>query len=251
MDEMNIESLLLRDAASTAYPATPSMHAGVMSTIASPSPSTTPRSARPFARALVAFAITAFALLGALVVPASRDAIADFFGIEGSQVERLPTPAPGVTPTALPPARVVDDLATPVALDAIAATVGFEPALADGRTPQRAYVAHYGTAVAAILDYDDLDVWEVRSDGMFEGLFEKGVPNQTQILDVSVGGRPARWITGGPHLVGFYDAQRVLVEGSVRTVARSTLIWRTDGALYRIETSLTLADATRIAESLP
>lgn len=249
MDEMTLDRLLTRSAETTVYPPTPRLRARVATLIAAPS-----RPARggiqSLALAVAALCIAAAALL-TLALPPSREAIADFFGIEGSRIERLPTSAPGVASTPFPTPRVVDDLATPVALDDITAAAGFEPALPLARTPERAYVAHYGAIPAVIISYSDFDLWQVRANGDFEGLFQKGVPTDTQILDVAVGGRPARWITGGPHLVGFYDGQRALVEGSIRTVARSTLIWRTDVALYRIETSLALDEATSIAESLP
>ena len=39
--------------------------------------------------------------------------------------------------------------------------------------------------------------------------------------------------------------------GHTRTVSRDTLIWRTDFAFYRVETTLSLDEAIRIAETLP
>jgi hypothetical protein len=43
----------------------------------------------------------------------------------------------------------------------------------------------------------------------------------------------------------------VAIPESFRQVDRSTLIWRTDAAFYRIETDLPMEDAIRIAETLP
>jgi hypothetical protein len=62
---------------------------------------------------------------------------------------------------------------------------------------------------------------------------------------------PARWITGGAHLLAFRTDDGTEIEESIRTVRRNTLIWRTDHAFYRIETELPLEEAREIANTLP
>jgi hypothetical protein len=51
--------------------------------------------------------------------------------------------------------------------------------------------------------------------------------------------------------VEYVDENGVASQESSRMVERSTLIWRTDAALYRLETDLSLDDAVTIAETLP
>lgn len=115
MDELMLERLLRRAAANSAYPPTPALRGRVLAAITEPAPARPSR--RPaFALAAIAtIATIALALSIALTVPNSRSAIAEFFGVEGSKIERLPTPAPGVTPTPLPAPADPAALATPIA----------------------------------------------------------------------------------------------------------------------------------------
>src|SRR5262245_54597556 len=102
MDELYEVTLLERAASHVVYPATPDRRGRVPAAIgqspaASPSMRRTnaqrPRLQRAFAAIVAAVAVVGSAIV--LGVPASRSAIAEFFGIEGSEVEILPSPAPG------------------------------------------------------------------------------------------------------------------------------------------------------------
>ena len=108
---------------------------------------------------------------------------------------------------------------------------------------------------AVILVYGQYDLWETRLDvrSFQNGLpsFEKLAGGGTRIDNLTIHSQSAAWISGGSHIVRFTDAQGREAAGSLRTVARNTLIWRTDFALYRLETELSEADAVRVAESLP
>ena len=233
MDDMMLERFLERIAATAAYPATPALR--------------TRPSRRP-ALAVAAIVMIGLGLIIALAVPNSRSAIAEFSGVEGSKVERLPTPAPGVTPTPLPIPADPASLATPVSLEEASRRVEFQPARPRGKgEPTAVFVATYGSESVVILRYADFDLWEMRARDVF---FGKGVPTGVVLRDTSVAGRPAHWIEGGPHTVRLFD-DRGEFPGSERTVARDTLIWRTDFALYRMETTLSDAAAIRVAETLP
>jgi hypothetical protein len=249
MDDMMLEQLVGRVAALTVYPPTPALRGRVAAAIAGSSHA--PARMRPrFAVVLTTLAAIAIALAAvALAAPSSRSAIADFFGVDGSRIERLPTSAPEVTPTPLPPASDPAAIATPVSLDEAERRVGFvPPSPRDAGPPRAVYVKTYGeTDTVAILRFDAYDLWEMRPRDVFLG---KGLPEGVVERDTIVGGRPAYWIEGGPHVAYLFDQQGEL-PGSERTVARDTLIWRTDFALYRMETTLSLADATRLAETLP
>src|SRR5712691_1098384 len=102
MNEMSFEERLLeRVAASMTYPATPQLRSRVVSAISAPSPRrAAPQLRRPLVLGIAATAAIVVAVV--LGVPASRTAVAKFFHIQGSTIERLPTPRPGETPTPFP-----------------------------------------------------------------------------------------------------------------------------------------------------
>lgn len=248
MDDVMLERLLVRAAAATVYPPTPAVRGRVTAAILAPTATSARRSWRP-AFVLAGLAIVALAVAITLAVPSSRSAVADLFRIEGTKIERLPTPAAGVTPTPLPPASDPASIATPVSLSEAQRRIGFRPALPRGAgDPSAVYVKTYGeTDSVAILRYAAYDLWEMRPRDL---TFGKGAPQDVIIRETAVGGRPAYWIEGGPHVVAVFD-QRGEIPGSERTVAHDTLIWRTDFALYRLELALSQAEALSVAETLP
>jgi hypothetical protein len=251
MDDLTFEARVLRPlAARTAYPAAPQLRARVLAAVADAAPAPAPR-LLPMRRAAIVLAAVLVLLVGvaaALALPGSRSAIADFFGIEGSRIEILPTPPPGVTPTPFPTPAGIESYATPASLDAAARAAGFTPALpARDGDPRAVYLVDYGEPPPVVLDYDRFDLWESHT----VGFFGKGVPPELIIRDFTIKGQPATWISGGSHIVRFVDESGREVQASVRTVDRNTLIWRTPFAFYRLETDLPEAEAIRIAESLP
>jgi hypothetical protein len=238
---------LAHAAAGMAYPVTPDLRARVRASIARDdalSDERGPSSVRRYAFA--AGVVGAVSVAAVLALPASRSAVADFFGIEGERIERLPTPPPGTTATPLPTATGIEQLATPVALEAAAARAGFEPALVRGDAPAAAYVLDYGGPVV-VLQYERYDLWQSRA----MGLFEKGLPAEALLREFTIDGDPAAWISGGHHIVRYIDASGAEVAGSQRTVARNTLVWSTAASHYRIETDLSQEEAVAIAETLP
>jgi len=253
MDEVMFgHDLLERASASVQFPATPQLRTRVLAKIAAPP---VREMERWRARALPALATATIVLAAAsgvtLAVPSSRSAVADFFGIEGSKIEILPTPAGGLTPTPFPTPSEIDPNAVASSLEKAALAAGFEPALPRDEDPERVYTVQYGNSTALILRYDNFDLWEIRTDGSFDGTFGKGGGPGSTIRDLNVNGLPARWVAGGPHFVRYIDAQGNIDESTERIVGRDTLIWRTEFALYRMETTLLLADAVGVAEALP
>jgi hypothetical protein len=244
-DRMYGEQVLQQTATTLPYPATPSLRSAVLTTIATPAGQRAGRWPAP--RSLPAFAAVAVAIavgvVAVLAIPSSRSAVADFFGIEGTTVDVVPTIPPA-------PTAEIDTNAAGSTLDGAAAIAGFEPALPNGDEPNAVYTVDYGTSTGIILRYDGFDLWQV-DDGTFDGNFGKEVPGSGSIEDLTINGVPARWITGAPHFVEYTDADGVTSQESSRQVVRSTLIWRTNTALYRLETDLPLVDAVAIAETLP
>jgi hypothetical protein len=180
-------------------------------------------------------------------VPSSRSAVADFFGIRGEKIERLPSPPPGTTATPFPTPTGIDNFGRPSTLGDAQRILGFAPELARGDEPEAVYLVQFGAATVAVLRYDGFDVWQSRDTG----LFEKGLPASALLREFTIDGNPAAWISGGHHIVSYTDAEGTPVAGSQRTVDRNTLVWSTATTNYRIETDLPLDDAIVIAESLP
>ncbi len=249
-DAPSIEMLLQRAGNTTVFPKTPQLRGRVLRVIAAPArqPVERPRTPRRLP-ALAAVAVTVIAIVAIVFgEPSSREAVADFFGIEGSEVEVLPTSSAG--PTSLPSPLAIDANAVRSSLTDAHIATGFEPALANDREPSSVYLVDYGRSTGVILRYDAFDLWQVEG-GSFEGTFGKGVPSPATITDLTISGVPARWISGGGHYVEYVDDTGTTLDGGFRYVERSTLIWRTQFALYRLETDLSLEESMAIAETLP
>lgn len=252
MDEVMFgQGMLERAAASFQYPSTPQLRARVLARIAAPPVEAKERRPAWALPALAAVISLVVAMGTALAVPASRDAVADFFGIEGSKVEPLPTAPPGTTPTPFPTPSEIDPEAITSSRAKAELATGRPLALPNDFEPESVYLRQYGDSTGVILRFSDFDLWEIDTDGNFDGTFGKGGGPGSVIQDLTVNGRPARWVAGGPHLVRYIDAQGRVDESTERTVVRDTLIWRTEYALYRMETVLPLEDALAIAEMLP
>lgn len=249
MGDVMLERLLERAAAAAVYPATPALRGRVLSAIAE-SPSGAARRAHMPRLALAAMVASVLAAIAiALAVPSSRSALAELFGIEGLRIERLPGPVAGVTPTPLPEPGDLPSIAERVSLAEAERRSAFAPVVPRGAgEPAAVYVKTYGESdTVIILHYAAFDLWEARPRDIF---LKKGLPEGVNAQDATVGGHQARWIEGGSHIAIVLDEYGA-IPGSERTVARDTLIWRTNYALYRIETTLQLADAIRLAETLP
>jgi hypothetical protein len=185
----------------------------------------------------------------------------------------LPTPAPGTTATPFPSPQAREEYASPTTYFAAPSLVGFAPELLSAAgTPRGFYTLQYLGVRVLIVDYERFALWEVRdltvdkgvidktlgvtptpyprAPGVFEkGLFDKGVQ---RLAEAEVSGRPAYWISGGPHFMRFLGPDGTPVAGSSRTVQRNTLVWRgPDGTNYRLEIDGTLEEALLIANSLP
>jgi hypothetical protein len=251
MTDRDLELLLQRSAASMAYPATPQLGARVLGAIATPVPRRVDRSRPRLRRPAFAFAsvAAAFAAMIALAVPTSRSAIADFFGIDGSEIERLPSPAPGTTATPFPTPQSLPSAARAASLAEIASALGFAPALVDGEEPASSYLVDLLDESVAVLRYPEFDLWQSELSTV---VAQKQLSGTTRLEEFTLeGGVPARWVTGGEYVLVFVDPTGEEIDASFRVVDRSTLIWRTDRAFYRLETTLDRDAATAIAESLP
>jgi hypothetical protein len=173
----------------------------------------------------------------ALVVPASRTALAEFFGLDNVHVDVEPKS------TALPtvPSEEFGRAAT---LDEARDALDFRLALPAEGEPDAAYlIEDQAGPAAAILVYerDGFELWET------ERLeFGKGVRLQSFVREVEVNGEVGVWIDPGH--TAYLEAAGL--ETFRRGVDRGVLLWERDGVTYRLETSQTQEEAVEIAESV-
>ena len=250
-----VETLLSDAARETRWPATPELRAAVLNSL-----NRAPDRGRPvlLTRRAFAIALAALALFVTAVLanPGTRTAVAEFFGlVEGYRIEVVPTIAatagfaPANTPSATATATPLDGIASRSTLDAATAALRVVPALVSGEPQPEVYVARFGGQTFVLLRYPRFDLWQGR-DGV-PGMQVKSLPEGTVIETPSVNGRAGYWVAGVERSVRFVDADGRDVPGSTRMVTRNALVWSGANRLYRLETDLPLAEALRLANSLP
>jgi hypothetical protein len=258
--DLELERALRAFAPRYPYPPTPNLAVRVRTRIvASPVRRRPGRAPWGDPRRLALVAALLLVLLGtaALVIPGSRDAIAHFFHVQGVIVNRVPSPAPSLTPptslnlgrlttitdaqaavrfTIAVPAR----LGPPDAVYVASGPPGGEVALAYTPRPGIPLVRQTGLGVL---------ITEFRGD-LIPGYITKEVGPGGTVEEVSVNGDPGWWIAGEPHTI----LVRVGPDSSqleTLRLAANTLVWAHGGVTYRIESDLSKGDAIRIAGSLP
>lgn len=248
-----IDALLRASAKAFSYPRTPNViAASVRIRLGDDASSFAERLravvARPVLRAAAAVVLVAAVVVAsALVVPQSREALADFFGLSRVKIEIGPVLGPP------PPVLSPDSFAEPATLAGAREALEFDIRLPvqDGvwLLPEEVYVQDIGgtSAPVVILVYEseDFDLYQ-RSTGFYG----KGLPDAELARESSVNGRPAIWIDSGGHIARSLDADGNLLIETERTVERGTLLWEDGGISYRLETGLSEEGAILLAESL-
>ena len=82
-----------------------------------------------------------------------------------------------------------------------------------------------------------------------ERYFEKVLGPDTTLTRVTVSGSPGYWISGAPHFFFYIDPNGQAINDDHPTVG-DVLLWTKGDVTYRLETSLGMAAAIRLAESL-
>lgn len=241
-----------------AYPPTPALADAVQQRLTEPAARF---SQRQWLRPVLAFGLVlALLIAGLLAVPPVRAAIAEWLQIGAVRIWLVtptpaplplpPAPSPQPTPTLLP---TLFDLAGATTLAAAQQQVDFPVRLptypADLGAPDGVYYQDLGGPALVLVWLDPAQPTRARLSLHILGptvFAEKG--NVGRVEQTTVNGQPALW-TEGPYLLAYrrgnaidWDIQR-LVEGHV-------LLWTADQLTYRLETSTSLAEAVRIAESL-
>ncbi len=224
-----------------AYPATPDLAQRVRMSI-SDSPPARP-SARPWLLAVagIAVAVVLTAALAGSIAPA-REVVASFFDrINVFQTDEPTTGLPTeITGTEVTLTQAESLLGDPVLL----------PSYRDGLPPKRILFQEYGrfnTVVTFFEPAGDAPFLVVQTNA-FVG---KGLPVDSGATAAAVEDLPgdAYWIEGA-HTVEFHDDAGQLIPESKRLTGENTLIFDSDGLVFRIEGDLSQDEALRIAKSL-
>jgi hypothetical protein len=186
-------------------------------------------------RRLVAVLVAALLLLpaGALALPGPRHAILEALGLRHVTVERVKR---------LPPARD-PHLGERTPLGAVPHAAGFVPLVpAALGAPDRAYVNQQ--IVTYVYDQPHLLLAQARGGLDSEIVLRKVLAVEDTARPVRIRGAHGVWLPR-PHLIQWVDATGPLVRSG------SALIWERDGLVVRLEGARSLADALRVARSIP
>lgn len=198
--------------------------------------------------ALAAAAIVIFVV----ATPAGRQAVADLLEVAGIRVSwSEPTVAPGAGL----------DLGNEVTEEEAAEMASFPllfPVAAEVGEPDGVYFSDFppGGAVHLVWESDrSLPAAGETGVGLLYSQFEpdaplvfiKSLPPEVEAHPVTVRGNQGFWIEGAPHII-FYEDETGSHERA--RLAANVLAWEEGGVTHRIETTLALDDALRLAESL-
>jgi hypothetical protein len=253
-----LELMLSQLGAELDWPQTPDLAPGVRARLTErrPEPRRRPLITgfhRSLALALVVLLV--LATVTAAAVPAVRDAVLEFLGLQGATVERrttLPTP---------PPERPLD-LGRRTTLESAGETLAFEPlAPAALGGPDGVYVRRGVPGGELSLTYLPrpglprarstrlgLLVGEFRGD-LDPNYIGKVVGPGGVVERLTVDGAPAIWIEGVPHFFFYRDPTGRVIETELRLAQNVLLVERGD-LLVRLEGAMSRARAVQIARSL-
>jgi hypothetical protein len=222
-----------------------------------------PRRVRPGAlRRVAVAAVAAVAIAVALAVPASRSAIASWFGFSGIEISRE---SPRATPSAQETTPAPFGAGTPVSLAQAQRAMGRSLRLpAELRSPDDVLLMRDQGAVVVTTAYRSafglprtsqtgyaLVVTEIGFAG--EPLLEKILQSGASAVAVTVAGRHPGVFIAGPQSILSLDATRggprnpTVHEVAPRTSA-NTVIWNDGVVTYRVEGDFQQAGALRIAD---
>lgn len=205
-------------------------------------------------RLVLALAVLVVALGAAFAVPPARTAILELLGLKGVVVVRVVT---------LPEAPVAADLALGEAasLEEARRRVSFwilvpaalgppdEVYVADG-VPGRVslvYRARFGLPESS---HTGVGLLLVEFDGELDPrLIQKLVGPGAGVEEVSAGGAPGLWFSGGPHVVLYRDPAGEIREDTFR-LAGNVLVWQDGRLLLRLEAEIGKDEALELARSL-
>jgi hypothetical protein len=209
---------------------------------------------RPLAIALASLLVLAGGVVAA--VPSVRDAVLEFFGLQGATVERreqLP-PAPDLRPLRLGERTTLEEAR---------GSLGFEPLVpAAAGTPDAVYVNEDVPGGALSLAYRPaaglpvarstrlgLLVEEFRGDLLPEYV-GKTAGEATRIERLTIDGERAIWLEGAPHFFFYRPPSGEPFREELLRIAQNVLLLEQGRVLVRLEGAFGLGRAIELARSL-
>lgn len=255
-----------------AFPATPDLAGQVAAALRQEARPPVPVRSTPLfqRRWLAAAAVLILLVVGLLLFPQTRTAIADRLGLPGVEIhwfdgEPAPEPSPVSDVSAL-------GLGRPVSLEAARAAVPFPlavPALPAFAAPPGVYLLGEGeTAMVSFVYPPTPELPETSIPGVgalltqFAGstnrnFITKGLSGGdgsagTSIEIVGVTGNAGFWIEGAPHtfFLACSEVDREECREEPYRLAGNVLLWEDDGVVLRLESALPLEASLAIAESV-
>ncbi|HZK50831.1 MAG TPA: hypothetical protein VFD47_04615 [Actinomycetota bacterium] len=216
-----------------------------------------PRRATPWRTLAYAAAFVGLlSIVSLLSFPGVRTAVADFLGIGGVRIDTegtAPTPAAELDlgeRVSLGQARdlvsfevrLPDALGRPDSVWLDTGVTGGQVALAYESSP--GLPAAPGTNLGALVtQFPDAEVAATALKKV------TGSRAGTTFEPVVVEGEQGFWVSGEPHVIAYLEPDGSVRNETVR-LAGNVLLWESDGVTYRIESTLSQAEALAIAESL-
>ena len=212
---------------------------------------TEPRPAARRRRGWIPVTATLIVLVAALLVlsPQAREAVADFLGVAGIEIE--------TRPELEEPVGAGLDLGREVAIGELVELVDFPvsvPALAgepDGVYLSAGQVNMVWEGGGRLPAAGDTGVGLLYSQFQSEtggDRFVKGVGGENTVVAIEVAGSRGLWVEG-PHSISTEDESGIPIEETLR-LAGNVLMWESDDVTHRIETAVGLEETLRIAESV-
>jgi len=219
-------------------------------------------------RLTIAGLALAASIAAVIAIPSSRQAVANWFGIGSTRIERTPIPStasPATTTVVVFPAQL--DLGQPVSTVEARELTGLPvPVAAALGTPSGVFVVvppESGQIVVVYPALADLPASPVAGVGALlstvagrldRGLLLKvaqpGTIVENLFVTVASGARvSAIWLAGEPHSYAVVDDEDHVVFDTLR-LATNTLLWMDGGVVFRLEAELTLEQAIEIAATV-
>jgi hypothetical protein len=205
------------------------------------------RSFLPARRTLViALALLAVAVGALMAVPGTRAAILEFFGVRGVAIEHVET-----LPTV--PTAVDLNLGARVSLDRARELADFEVVVPEALgEPDEVYFSDFppGGMVAFVYgSSDEPRALLTQFKASVRDAFFKKVEAGTQIEQVNVDGQPGLYLSGAPHVFGYFDESGTYQEETLRLVG-NVLLWERPPVTLRLEGDIPRDVALQIARSV-
>jgi hypothetical protein len=250
----DLEAALVALAARLDVPDGPNLAPRVRSAIETAPPHRPARRLLPRLQPALAMAAVVAMLVAGLLLfsPTTREAIADWIGLDGVRIT-----------SGDPPAAIAEDLllGERVDLEEARARAGFDlKTLGNLGPPDEIYVREDRPGAKVSFVYGataDLPrTAETRVGAVFSqfpasevDVAVKKVTGEAEVIPVIVAGASGYWLGGGPHVVSYVDPEGRVGADQVR-LAGNTLLWQRGGIVYRLESALGMDSAIELAESL-